>query len=71
MDNAEKIVRGEDYIYHLKIASERLSVLQGLLQTEDQRLKAEISLVSKAREEVDNSIYELTGDIFYLDKEVG
>ena len=55
-------------IKNLKLTHEYLAVLRGMVRKEQDRVRNELEYVAKAIETVDETIYQLTGDIFYRNK---
>jgi len=55
-------------VANLKNASEELSVLNGLLGRELERVGNEAEYAAKAKKSVDDAIYQLTGEEFYRAK---
>ena len=64
-------LKNGDFITKLKHARENLYVLEHTFAAEEKKLKKKTELVKGAKANIDDLLYELTGDEFYRNKGTG
>ena len=60
--------KNEEFIEKLNNIRENLKVALGILKTNQQRLEKGIELTETSKALIDNMLYDLTGNDFYLNK---
>lgn len=63
--------KNKKFITKLKHARENLYVLEHTFAAEEKKLKKKTELIKDAKANIDDLLYELTGDEFYRNKSAG